>query len=124
MIAVDTNILVYAHREHSVAVRPRIPSDRDSPTHLFAAYASDPGTRSSGRLARGPTLVLLAESDTHWSTLRSLLVAGRIEGPRVHDARIAALCQQHGVRELWFADRDFNRFGGLTAVNPLVGRHE
>jgi predicted nucleic acid-binding protein len=39
----------------------------------------------------------------------------------VHDARIAALCQQHGVRELWSADRDFSRFQGLAVVNPLVG---
>jgi predicted nucleic acid-binding protein len=38
----------------------------------------------------------------------------------VHDARIAALCLQHGVRELWTADRDFGRFAPLRAVNPLV----
>jgi hypothetical protein len=25
-----------------------------------------------------------------------------------------------GVRELWSADRDFNRFPGLDVVNPLV----
>jgi hypothetical protein len=25
-----------------------------------------------------------------------------------------------GVRELWPADRDFNRFPGLGVVNPLV----
>ena len=68
-----------------------------------------------------PMLVLLVESDAHWSTLRSLLVGARIEGPQLHDARIAALCQQQGVRELWSADRDFNRFGGLRIVNPLFG---
>jgi predicted nucleic acid-binding protein len=38
----------------------------------------------------------------------------------VHDARIAALCLQHGVRELWSADRDFNRFPALRTRNPLV----
>lgn len=67
-----------------------------------------------------PTLVLLAEAAEHWSTLRALLMAGRIVGPRVHDARIVALCRQHGVRELWSADRDFSRFGGLSVVNPLI----
>jgi hypothetical protein len=46
---------------------------------------------------------------------------GRIAGPQVHDARVAALCQLHGVRELWTADRDFGRFPGLTVRNPLVG---
>jgi uncharacterized protein len=37
----------------------------------------------------------------------------------VHDARIAALCAGHGVRELWTVDRDFSRFPGLTTRNPL-----
>jgi uncharacterized protein len=68
-----------------------------------------------------PTLVLLSESAAHWPALRALLADGRVAGPQVHDARIAALCRQHGVRELWSADRDFNRFAGLTVVNPLVG---
>ncbi len=34
--------------------------------------------------------------------------------------RIAALCQLHGVRELWTADRDFGRFAGLRTRNPLI----
>jgi uncharacterized protein len=46
---------------------------------------------------------------------------GRIAGPQVHDARVAALRRPHGVRELWTADRDSGRFPGLTARNPLVG---
>jgi hypothetical protein len=68
-----------------------------------------------------PTLALLAESYTYWSELRSALETGRVLGPQVHDARIAALCIQHGVRELWSADRDFGRFPGLSVVNPLIG---
>jgi predicted nucleic acid-binding protein len=44
----------------------------------------------------------------------------RVVGPEVHDARVATLCLQHGVRELWSADRDFGRFPGLRTVNPLV----
>jgi len=38
----------------------------------------------------------------------------------VHDARVAALCRHHGVRELWTADRDFGRFPGLKVRNPLA----
>jgi len=41
-------------------------------------------------------------------------------GARIHDARIAALCRHHGVRQLWSADRDFGRFSELPVVNPLV----
>jgi predicted nucleic acid-binding protein len=66
--------------------------------------------------------LLLAESTDHWLASRALLVGGRIAGAQVHEARIAALCRQHGVRALWSADRDFNRFADLTVVNPLVGR--
>ena len=44
----------------------------------------------------------------------------RSAGPAVHDARIAALCLQHGVRELWSADRDFGRYPALRVVNPLL----
>ena len=39
----------------------------------------------------------------------------------VYDARVAALCLHHGVRELWSADRDFSRFPGLRVSNPLAG---
>jgi uncharacterized protein len=38
----------------------------------------------------------------------------------VHDAPIAALCLQHGVRELWTADRDFGRFPAPRKSNPLL----
>jgi hypothetical protein len=70
---------------------------------------------------QSPTLALLTESAEHWRTLRALIAGGRIAGPQVHDARVAALCREHGVRELWSADRDFSRFAGLTVLNPLVG---
>jgi uncharacterized protein len=66
-----------------------------------------------------PTLALLTESAEHWAQLRRLLTTGEIVGPRVHDARIAALCLQHGVREFWTADRDFSRFPQLKTLNPL-----
>jgi predicted nucleic acid-binding protein len=68
-----------------------------------------------------PTLTLLAETTGHWSELRDVLVSARVAGPRVYDARIAALCRQHGVERLWSADRDFSRFAGVRVTNPLVG---
>jgi toxin-antitoxin system PIN domain toxin len=143
LIAVDTNILVYAHREdspfHSAASERMTKLAEGSATwaipwpclHEFLAIVTHPRIYSpASPLARAldqvdawiesPTLVLLAEVAEHWSTLRALLAAGRTGGPRVHDARIVALCRQHGVRELWSADRDFNRFAGLSVVNPLV----
>ena len=67
-----------------------------------------------------PRLILLSESEDYWPQLRSVLQTGKVAGPQVHDARIAALCRQHGVSELWTADRDFGRFPELKVRNPLV----
>ena len=104
MIAVDTNLLVYAYRA-------------DSEWHERA----DGCIRNQvDAWIESPSLVLLAEGQEHWSELRTQIEAGRIAGPRVHDARIAVLCLAHGVRELWTADRDFSRFANLATANPLA----
>lgn len=143
MIAVDTNVLVYAHREESPfhdAARKCIETLAHSPSawampwpclHEFFAIVThprvyDPPTPLPKALDQieawleAPTITLLAESDSHWPELRALIASARVVGPLVHDARIAALCLQHGVRELWSADRDFGRFPQLRVVNPLV----
>jgi hypothetical protein len=143
LIAVDTNILVYAHREdsdsHEGAYRQlaRLAEGREAWAipwpciHEFFAIVTHPRifvppTALAAAIDQveawleSPTLVLLTETELHWARLREMLVAGRIVGPRVHDARIAALCAQHGVGELWSADRDFGRFPKLAVVNPLV----
>lgn len=143
MIAVDTNILVYAHREDSPFHEPafrRIAELAEGRAvwaipwpclHEFLAIVTHsriyaPPTPLAQALdqvdawLQSPSLALLTESAAHWSALRGLIVSGRIIGAQVHDARVAALCRQHGVRELWSADRDFNRFSGLAVVNPLV----
>jgi hypothetical protein len=49
------------------------------------------------------------------------VLASGTRGALVHEARVAALCLQHGVTELWSADRDFGRFPRLRTRNPLVG---
>jgi hypothetical protein len=63
----------------------------------------------------------LLESPGYWETLRTLVEEGGIAGPRIHDARIAAVCLTNGVRELWTADRDFSRFPALKVHNPCAG---
>ena len=144
MIAVDTNILVYAHREDSEwhqAANQRLVEVAEGRAawaipwpciHEFLAIVTHPkifapptplakALDQVDAWVESPSLVLLAESQVHWERLRSLLQAGKVAGPRVHDARIAALCMQHGIRQLWSAARDFGRFHGLMVVNPLVG---
>ncbi len=143
MIAVDTNLLVYAHRADSpwhdrASICIRTLAEGRSAWALpwpclyeFLAIVTHPRIyRSATPLARAleqvdawlesPTLVLLAEGREHWSELRSQLADGKVTGPQVHDARIAALCRSHGVTELWSADRDFSRFPDLAVRNPVV----
>lgn len=143
MIAVDTNLLVYAHREDAElhdradacvtglaegATRWAIPWPC---LHEFFAIAThpriyDPPTpldaaiEQVGAWLEAPHLELLAEVPGYWEVLTGLVRAGRIAGAAVHDARIAALCLHHGIDELWTADRDFGRFTALRVRNPLV----
>jgi hypothetical protein len=143
LIALDTNILVYAHREESPfheRAREQVVGLAESGAwalpwpcvHEFLAIVTHPRifrTPTPLELAVGmieallesPGLTLLGESEGYWKVFRRLVEAGRISGPAVHDARIAALCVAAGVRELWTADRDFSRFPDLAVRNPLVG---
>lgn len=143
MIALDTNILVYASR-------------RDSPFHLrarnvladlaegqsrwaipwaclhefFAVVTSgrfyEPPTTPETAITQiaawleSPTLMLLSEGSTYFQVLSAVLRQNTVRGARIHDAKIAAICVQHGVTELLTADRDFSKFPGLRTRNPLV----
>ncbi len=144
MIAVDTNLLVYAHRadsewnEAAYACLEELACGRARWAipwpclHEFLAIVTHPRiyrppstTRQAldqlGAWLESPSLVLLAEADGYLTMLDELVAKGRIAGPKIHDARIAALCAFHGVRELWTADRDFSRFSSLKTRNPLGG---
>ena len=144
MIAVDSNILVYAHRADSswhvpaestvrtlaegratwaipwpclheflaICTHPRI---YDPPTPLEAAL------EQVDRWIESPTVVLLHEGPGYLGVLRDVLRGSMVGGGAVHEARIAALCRFHGVREILSADRDFSRFSGLSPRNPLRG---
>ena len=143
MIAVDTNILVYAHREDSPwheraysqivhLAEGRAPWAIPWPCiHEFLAIVTHPRIYSPptplteavdqiNAWFEAPSLHLLTEYEGYWQQLCAAIEAGRITGAQVHDARIAALCKLHGVRKLWTADRDFSRFPELNTQNPLV----
>ncbi|MDX2185172.1 MAG: TA system VapC family ribonuclease toxin [Gemmatimonadaceae bacterium] len=143
MIAVDTNVLVHAHRADSAwhdPARAALASLANGAAlwaipwpclHEFIAVVTHPKIFSPPTpLARAleqveawlesPMLTLLGESPSYWATFRAMAVNGKIAGPLVHDGRVAAMCANHGVAELWTADRDFSRFPGLLVRNPLV----
>jgi len=145
MIAVDTNILVYAHRRDSeffqrASTAVRGLAERSDHwaipwpcVHEFLGVVTHPrvyrqptslslAIEAVDEWLKTPTLLLFADADEYLPLLRSTLIAGKITGPRVDDAHIAALFRQHGLRELWSADRDFGRFPDLKVVNPLTGQ--
>lgn len=145
MIAVDTNVLVAAHRResahhgaaaalvrslaegaapwaipwtclcefHAVVTHPRLWRGREStPAQAWAqldAWCASPSVR------------LLAETEASLAALRSLAVRPKVRGSAVHDARVAALCLVHGVRELLTRDRDFGAFPELRVRDPFAG---
>jgi len=144
VIAVDTNILVYAHRPDTTFHDAAADSMRGLAEgkanwsipwpciHEFLATVTrqsiwtdpTPVGRAVDQVRAwlvAPTASVIAETDRHLDLLADLMMRGRIVGAKVHDARVAALCIEHGVRELWTADRDFSRFPQLNTRNPLIG---
>jgi len=143
VIAVDTNLLVYAHREDSewharaktcivdlaesgvpwaiawsslhefvaVVTHPRIYAP---PTPLATAFASIQAWLGS------PGLQLLHEGPGYLEKLERMCGRAKVAGGKIHDARIAAICLNHAVAELWTADRDFSLFPALKTRNPLL----
>jgi predicted nucleic acid-binding protein len=54
----------------------------------------------------------------HWL---ALVTAHTVSGKQVHDARLAAVMEAHGVASiLTFNTRDFSRYPGLTATDPAA----
>lgn len=143
MIALDTNLLVYAHRLdspfHDAAsktlqtlvkgkARWAIPWPC---VHEFVAVVTHPriyrqptllvtALQAMQSLARLSNVQMLAEEEGYLERLEAVATAAKSQGGSIHDARIAALCLHHGILELWTADRDFSRFTTLRTFNPLV----
>jgi toxin-antitoxin system PIN domain toxin len=143
VIAVDTNLLVYAHRTDAAFHQPAraalealalgraawaIPWPC---VHEFISVVTHPrifrtptpvelALSQMQALAGLPQVVMLSEDDEYLDRLAAVAVPARTQGGAIHDARIAALCLHHGVTQLWSADRDFTRFPDLSVRNPLV----
>lgn len=147
MIAVDTNLLVYAHREDSewhreaLRVLKRLAEGADRWAiprpciHEFLAIVThsriyEPPTplpiaiEAASVWLECPSCRVIGEGPEYFQLLEKLAVEAKATGLRIHDARIATICLVNGVRELWTADRDFSRFRELKTVNPLVRRTE
>jgi toxin-antitoxin system PIN domain toxin len=143
VIAVDTNILVYAHRReashhaNAVAVvrslaqgaaRWSIPwpclyefFSVVTNARIWKQAASSPeqAWRQIAAWTASPSISLLGETEDFVAVLERFVVKPRVRGALVHDARVAALCVAHGVEELLSADRDFAMFPEVRTRNPF-----
>lgn len=143
MIAVDTYLLVYAHRTDAAFHQPAraalealalgraawavpwpcVHEFISVVTHTRIFKTPTPVELALSQmqaLADLPQVVMLSEGDGYLDRLAAVAAPARTQGGAVHDARIAALCLHHGVTQLWSADRDFTRFPDLPVRNPLV----
>jgi toxin-antitoxin system PIN domain toxin len=143
MIAVDTNVLVYAHRreaaEHETAKAKLAELASGAATwaipwpcvyEFFSvvtnrriwqdrASTQEQAWRQIEAWVASPSLRLLGETSDFVSVLAQLLARARVVGPVVHDARVAALCLAYGVEVLLTRDRDFSVFPELITENPF-----
>ena len=62
----------------------------------------------------------LSEAPSHLAVLTNLVGLANIVGLHIHDAKIAAICLSHGVRELLTMDRDFSRYPSLNTRSLIA----
>ena len=143
MIALDTNILVHAHRRgtqhHQQALELlKELSEGASPYALFwpslyeflrvvtHARVFDPPSMIGDALEAisdflAPQVVrVLSETERHTTLLERVLKESRASGNLVHDAHLVALAVEHGVHEILTLDGDFSRFRQVASRNPFV----
>lgn len=142
LIAIDTNVLIYAfdtdadrHGEAKALVARLAQGMRPwaLPWPCVLEFLS---TATEGRLPlrsalasaweflelvfASPSLRRLLPTDDTVVVLRDVLMDSGVRGRHVHDAHIFALCLEHGVRELLTADKGFRRFRGLKVTDPFA----
>jgi uncharacterized protein len=143
VIAVDTNVLVYAHKHgapfhaqakaalSALAASPRAWAIPWACLQEFYAVVTHPRiytppSTSSQALdqievwAAAPSARLLAEAHDHLAQLGTLLPSLQVIGSQIYDTQIAAICLSHGVRELLTMDRDFSRYPALRTRSLIA----
>lgn len=143
MVAVETNILVYAH----LSALPFHPAAHAALTelatssaqwcipwpcvHEFCSVVSNPrafnpclkaeqALLAIDTLRKTSRVKMIGPGPGHLEVLLEVIRASGASGGAIHDARIAAICIEHRVDEIWTADRDFLRYPGIRVRNPLV----
>lgn len=142
MIAIDTNLLIYAHRsglaEHRAAKRALQKASADArgwgiPFPCVAEFWSvvthpeSAGGGSAPSKARAFLRALILEagakvwapSEGCWERVTSLAVNLGVRGPRIFDLQIALTAFDNGATEIWTHDRGFLTVAGMALHDPL-----
>lgn len=137
MTAVDTNVLVYAHRaelpQHEAAASRLVALGESparwaipvfclgefvrviTPPKLFnPPHSAGEACEALARLLASPSVTVLSPGMGYSDSLAEAIREGNTAGNSVFDAQIVALCREHGVSRLLTEDRDFDRFRGLS----------
>lgn len=148
MFVVDTNILVYAANVSSPfhgACRVLLDAWRADasawystwsiqyeflrvithPRTLTRPWSPDRAWAFLDSLRASPGFSTLVASDRHASVAGTTIdeIKG-LAGNSFHDAHIAILMREHGIRTIYTRDTAFHRFPFLEVVDPLSGVHE
>lgn len=142
MIALDTNLLVYAHRsrlpEHAAARRaieeasvadagwgiplPCLAEFWSVVTHPAAAgHRSTPRDAAAFLASLGTAgAKILHPRDGLWERLSRSAIELGVMGSRVFDLQISLIAQEAGASEIWTHDTGFAAVRGMRVVDPLA----
>jgi predicted nucleic acid-binding protein len=142
MIALDTNLLIYAHREgsaeHDSAVATVLDALSDprgwgicSPTVAefwsIVTHPKIPGGPSSSTVVNHFFHHLVTEGHGHiWTPgagfgqrLMRWAASLKVHGRRIFDLQIAVIALEHGAKEIWTHDDNFVALPGVKVRYPL-----
>ncbi len=142
MIAIDTNILIYAHRaglpEHRAARRAIQEAANDgrgwgislpciAEFWSIVTHPASAGGPSTAQQALGFLNALIRKAEAKvwlphegfWERLVRLATDLPLPGPRIFDLQIALMAFENGASEIWTHDRSFAAFAGLLVHDPL-----
>ena len=144
MIAVDTNVLVYAADADSQFHKPCrdwLEHHRSRPdawytswpiVYEFLRVTTHPRVMRQpwsvaaawkfvAALLASPGLVVLVATQRHADVAEAVFgEIPHLAGNLLHDAHTAILMREHGIRRICTRDTDFNRFPFLEVVDPLT----
>lgn len=141
MILVDANLLIYAYDETSPfhrTARGWLEETLNEQDEVAIALVSilaflrimtnpsifedplpvDEAVEIANEWLDRPNVGVVQPTRRHLEVLDDVAGRGKIRGPRLMDAHLAALAIEHGAT-LYSSDRDFARFRGLKVVDPI-----